>query len=104
MRQSAVLVLFLLLAGCVDGSGRWTKPDAAEEQISRDFAECRSEARAATRRDAGIDADILATRGGDWQRLGTLTLHRDEMAASERSNGDAILARCMSAKGYARKG
>src|SRR5436309_337276 len=92
--------LALLLAGCADDSNAWTKPGATENAVSADLGECRGEARALTRRDAGIDADIMATRSTDWQRTGTLGLKRDEMAQHGSNAAQAIVARCMAAKGY----
>ncbi|MBV9523252.1 MAG: hypothetical protein JO010_10690 [Alphaproteobacteria bacterium] len=93
----------LLLAACADGSANWTKSGASAEAISRDLAACRTEARDATRRDAQIDTDILATRGNDWQRTGTLALHQDSMTAERRADGQGIVERCMAAKGYLRR-
>ncbi|HZS82905.1 MAG TPA: hypothetical protein VFA50_08535 [Stellaceae bacterium] len=104
MGRLAIAALLLLLASCGTAGGGWTRPGADDEAVARDLGECRAEARAATRRDAQIDADILASRGNDWQRTGTLALQRDNMAASRSAKGDAVLAACMAAKGYHRAG
>ena len=90
--------LALLLGGCASDADAWTKPGAADTVA--DLDECRGEARVAVRRDAGIDADIMATRSQDWQRTGTLGLKRDEMAQHRSGTAEAIIARCMAAKGY----
>jgi len=95
--------LLLLLAACTNDAARWSKAGVDEDRVSADLEGCRSEARAATRRDAQIDADILASRGGDWQRAGTLGVQQQQMAASRRVNTDSIIARCMAEKGYRRK-
>jgi hypothetical protein len=93
--------LALLLAGCAD-DGTWTKPGATEDKIAAELDGCRDEARVALQRDAGIDADIMATRGTDWQRTGTLGINRDEMAAHRSGGVEAFVARCMAAKGFRR--
>jgi hypothetical protein len=93
-------VLVLLLAGC-GGSGGWTKPGVSPDTAEADFSDCESQARSATQRDAAIDADIMASRGQDWQRAGTLEIKREDMANSNRERARQIVARCMAGKGYA---
>ena len=93
-------LLGVLLAGCADEAGRWAKAGAKEEAVSSDYEDCRSEARALSQRDAAIDADIMASRGADWQRAGTLGVKQDEMAAHTRIRTQDIIARCMASKGY----
>ena len=44
------LVVMLSLAGCADDGDAWTKPGATEVVVSADLGECRSQARALTRR------------------------------------------------------
>jgi hypothetical protein len=97
---AACLLLGILLAGCADAGGRWTKAGANQEAASSDYEDCRSEARAATERDAAIDADIMASRGADWQRAGTLGVQQDAMAAHTKTHARDIINRCMASKGY----
>jgi hypothetical protein len=100
MKQIArVAALALLAAGC-SGSGNWTKPDTSREVAAADFSACRSAAREATRRDDAINADIMASRGADWQRAGMLDVQRGSMANEKRKHADDVVADCMSAKGY----
>src|SRR5437879_6354078 len=101
MKRVGVVVTMLVLAGCGGGADRWSKAGISPQTAEADFAECRSEARAATRRDDAIDADIMASRGQDWQRAGTLSIKRDDMAMSTRGWAEQIIDRCMSAKDYA---
>jgi hypothetical protein len=101
MKQIGVIVAILVLTGCGGGTGGWAKAGISPEMAEADFAECQSQARAATRRDDAIDADIMASRGQDWQRAGTLSIKRDDMAMSTRGWAEQIIARCMAAKGYA---
>jgi hypothetical protein len=100
MKQVGVVVAILVLASC-GGTGGWSKTGISRETAEADFADCQSQARAATRRDDGIDADIMASRGQDWQRAGTLAIKRDDMAMSTRGWGEQIIGQCMAAKGYA---
>ena len=96
LRGSALL---LALAAC-STTGGWTKPGVAPEKAARDFAECRHVAELANRRDSNIDADIMATRGQDWERIGLLEQKRDEDANSSAPRTGSIVDRCMTGKGY----
>ena len=100
MKGVLVAVASLVLAGCAGGGDRWTKPGATSDAAETELSDCESQARSATQRDAGIDADILASRGQDWQRAGVLAMKRDDMANSSRARSQQIIARCMAAKGY----
>jgi hypothetical protein len=100
MKRVGVVVAILVLAGC-GGTGGWSKAGISPETAEADFADCQGQARDATRRDDAIDADIMASRGQDWQRAGTLSIKRDDMAMSTRGWAEQIVGRCMAAKGYA---
>src|SRR5207237_1653087 len=101
MKRVCLAIAAFALAGCAGGgSDRWTKPGVTPDTAATELSDCESQARSATQRDAGIDADILASRGQDWQRAGTLALKRDDMANSSRAFSQQIVARCMAAKGY----
>ena len=95
----AAATLALLVAGCAD-SGNWTKPDTSKETASADFNSCQSLAREATQRDDAINADIMASRGADWQRAGMLDAQQGSMETEKRKHGSDVIADCMSAKGY----
>jgi hypothetical protein len=98
MIRAGLIVAMLLLAAC--GGARWTKSGISPGAASADLDDCESQARAATRRDTQIDADIMASRGTDWQRTGTLGIKRDDMAMSTGAHFEDVVGRCMSAKGY----
>jgi hypothetical protein len=100
MKCVRIAVMGLALAGCANGGDRWAKPGVSPDTAETEFSDCESEARSATQRDAGIDADILASRGQDWQHSGTLAVKRDDMTDSNRTRTRQIIARCMTAKGY----
>ena len=101
MKRVCIPVVCLVLAGCAgSATDKWTKPGIKAETAESDLSDCQDQARSATQRDAGIDADITATLGQDWQRGGVLGMKRDDMASSNRALGQRIVARCMAAKGY----
>ena len=98
-----VLGLALLLAAC-SSKPQWVKPGASSDAVSDDLAECRALASTATRRDAAIEQDILATRGTDWERNNTLQAKKQTFAVQDQGHTRDIVADCMSAKGYAPRG
>lgn len=101
MKRVYIAVVCLALAGCASSaSEKWSKPGVKPDTADSDLSDCQAQARSATRRDAGIDADITASLGSDWQRGGILGMKRDDMANSNRAFGEQIIARCMGAKGY----
>ncbi len=98
MRRIGTLVLVLLLTGC--GGGQWTKAGVSREKAAQDYSDCTRLAEAANQRDSNIDTDILASRGTDWQRSGTLGIRRETYADSNRARSSDIITRCMIGKGY----
>ncbi|HUZ71414.1 MAG TPA: hypothetical protein VMU87_00385 [Stellaceae bacterium] len=100
MKLSWVLLASLCLAGCA-GAPQWTKQGVTPQVAASDYADCRRQAQAATRRDANIDADILASRGRDWQQSGTLSTHQTMFGATATRQQDDVVKACMIAKGYA---
>jgi hypothetical protein len=100
MMRAGVAMMMLVLAACGSGRSSWTKPGGSPAAAEADLSGCEGQARDATQRDAGIDADILASRGQDWQHTGTLAIKRDDMTASNRDYARQIIGRCMAAKGY----
>jgi hypothetical protein len=98
LTDAVLACIVLVLAGC--GGVAWVKPGASPETAKAELADCESEARAATRHDRAIDSDILASRGNDWQRAGTLGTNQAQMGQSLQARSDQITARCMSAKGF----
>ena len=97
------LGLAIFLAAC-SSQPQWVRPGASRDTVSNDLAECREIANAATKRDANIDQDILASRGTDWARSDTLQAKKSTFAIQEQGRARDIVADCMSAKGYAPRG
>jgi hypothetical protein len=94
-----VLALALALAAC-SSKPQWVRPGTDKDTVSDDLDDCRSLAKAATRQDAAIDQDILATRGADWERNNTLQAKKSTFAMQDQGRARDIIASCMSAKGY----
>jgi hypothetical protein len=98
-RGTAALAAGLALDACA--GPQWTKPGVGADTAAADYADCRSLAQQATQRDSSIQADILASRGRDWENSGTLEAHQDVFAAeATRQSGD-VLGACMRLRGYA---
>jgi len=89
----------LLLAGCA-GGGDWAKAGADEAAVARDYQDCRDLAATAVRTQADIDQDIAATRSDDRQRAGVVRAQTRTMGEQTRDRADAIITRCMRAKGF----
>jgi hypothetical protein len=94
-----LLGLALALAAC-SGKPEWVRPGTNSDAASDDLDECRALARAATRQDAAIDQDILATRGTDWQHSNTLQAKKTTFAMQDEGHARDLIASCMNAKGY----
>jgi hypothetical protein len=101
MHSRLYLVVLLALAAC-SGRSEWSKPGVPPETVADDLAECRHTAQSALSRDTNIDADIMASRGADWERTGTLQSQQYADSRSNASRSDAIVESCMMEKGYAK--
>lgn len=71
----------------------------APAAVTHIYGYCRAQADAAFRRERGVDQDILATRGNDWQRAGTLGSERDDMFAEAAGHAGAVLSGCRHSAG-----
>jgi hypothetical protein len=100
-RGTAALAVALALSACA--GQQWVKPGVSADVAASDYAECSSLAQQASRRSGDIEADILASRGRDWENSGTLGAHKNVFAAeSDRQTGD-VMGNCMRLRGYAAK-
>jgi len=95
------LLCLLLLTGCA-GGGEWQKPGIDSAATARARRDCKAAAASAVRSDIQINEDITATRRGDWQRAGHVRLEEEGMRDATLRRADAIIARCMASKGFAR--
>jgi hypothetical protein len=101
-RMVYALATAALLVGCTSGAGEWTKPGADEAAVAQAYRACRQLAEDRVGPEIGINQDILATRGADWQRAQIGTVQTRAMAESTRDRAAAIVASCMTASGFRR--
>ena len=99
-RIARALAVAALLGGCASGAAEWTKPGADEAAVAQAYRSCRELAEARVGPEIGINQDILATRGTDWQRAGVQGLQTRSMTESTRDRASAIVASCMAAYGF----
>lgn len=100
MRRTSGLALALCLVACA-GTPQWTKQGITAQAAGADFADCRTQAQAITRRDDDIQADIMASRGHDWMQTNTLSTRQALYASENRRPAEDYVKSCMIAKGYA---
>ena len=99
---TAGILICLQLVACAGTTTtmRWVKTGTNEEAITRELRDCNQQANAALTSERGINQDINATLGRNWQLGGTLGI--EDQAMSEQAEGfaDRILNNCMRAKGF----
>jgi hypothetical protein len=102
-----VVALFapLLLAVCTTGPTevRWVKTGADDKAVVRELEDCNAQADAALASERGINQDINATLGGNWQFSGTAGIQNQAMAQQASGFADRVLNGCMRAKGFTRE-
>jgi hypothetical protein len=102
-RAAAGVSLCLLLAVCAAPATtevRWIKTGADGETVSRELRDCTAQANAALASERGINEDINATLGGNWQFSGTSAIEHQAMGAQAAGYADQVLNNCMRAKGF----
>jgi hypothetical protein len=95
----------LLLAVCAAPSAttvRWVKTGADDAAIERELNYCNAQANAALANERGINQDINATLGGNWQFSGTSAIENQSMRAQATGYADRVLNNCMLAKGFSK--
>jgi len=98
---AAGIFICLQLAVCAGTTTvRWVKSGSDDEAIARELRDCNQQANSALASERGINQDINATLGRNWQMGGTLGI--EDQAMSEQAEGlaDRILNSCMQAKGF----
>src|SRR5690242_15989740 len=97
----------LLLTACA-GQGptatNWVKTGADDQTIARELADCNAQANAALANEQGINADINATLGRNWQLGGTEKIESQSMRRQAGGYADQVLNNCMRAKGFNKEG
>ena len=96
----------LLLAVCTAPSTaiRWVKTGVDDEAISNELRDCNAQANAALANEQGINQDISATLGRNWQLGGTLPVENEALHEQAAGYADQILNNCMRAKGFTKQG
>ena len=79
---------------------RWVKSGSDEEAITRELRDCNQQANAALASERGINQDINATLGRNWQLGGTIGIEDQAMGEQAEGFADRILNNCMRAKGF----
>ena len=106
-RARAAILGCLLLAACTaetTTAARWVKMGADDQTISRELRDCNAQANAALANEQGINADINATLGRNWQLGGTENIEAQSMRRQAGGYADQVLNNCMRAKGFSKEG
>ncbi len=106
LRVGAAALVCLLLAVCTAPATetRWVKTGADDATVSRELSDCNAEANAALANERGINQDINATLGGNWQFSGTAPIEQQSMRAQATGYADQVFNNCMRAKGFTKEG
>src|ERR1700732_2532766 len=72
-------LLLTVCAGQTTTTTNWVKAGADDQTISRELADCNAQANAALATEQGINADINATLGRNWQLGGTQAIAAESM-------------------------
>ena len=96
----------LLLAVCAAPATtevQWVKAGADDQTVFRELRDCTAQANAAAANEHGINQDINATLGGNWQFSGTLGIQDQAMRQQAAGLADRVLNSCMLAKGFSKQ-
>lgn len=100
-----IVSAYLLLAGCAvstSGSG-WVKAGADQAMTAHQAGDCRARANAALASESGINEDISATLGGNWQ-LGHTNSVVDQSMRSQAAGYAKQVFDSMQQKGFKKAG
>ena len=91
-------------AGQSTSAGHWVKAGADDQTIARELRDCNAQANAALASEQGINADINATLGRNWQLGSTQGIEAQTMREQAAAYADQVLNNCMRAKGFTKEG
>jgi hypothetical protein len=97
-------LLLTVCAGQAPTATNWVKGGAGDQTIARELADCNAQANAALANEQGINADINATLGRNWQLGGTQAIEAQSMRRQASGYADQVLDNCMRAKGFSKEG
>jgi hypothetical protein len=101
-RAAAAVFGCLMLTVCAAPATttRWVKTGSDDATTAREVQACRAQADAAAATQEGINEDITATLGGNWQRSSTLGIETASLNRSAAGAADRAFDNCMLAKGF----
>jgi hypothetical protein len=97
-------LLLTVCAGQTPTTVNWVKSGADDQTMARELADCNAQANAALATERGINADIDATLGRNWQLGGTQGIEAQSMRREASGYADQVLNNCMRAKGFSKEG
>jgi hypothetical protein len=103
-RNAAAVFACLVLTVCAAPPTNWVKAGADNATTSHEAADCQTQANAALAKEQGINQDITATLGGNWQASHTTTFVDQSMREQATGYADQIFNSCMRAKGFKKEG
>src|SRR6201997_317719 len=95
--------LWLTVCGGQTTTVDWVKAGADDQTIARELRDCNAQAAAALANEQGINADINATLGRNWQLGGTEKIESQSMRRQAGGYADQVLNNCMRAKGVTKE-
>jgi len=106
LRAGSGLALALLLTVCAGPAEpvKWVKVGTDDQTIARELEDCAAQANSALSTEQGINQDISATLGRNWQLSQTTPIVDQSMRRQASSLADRVLNNCMQAKGFTREG
>ena len=81
----------------------WVKSGADDQTVAREASYCKAQANAALANEQGINADINATLGRNWQLGGTQQIEDQSLRRQAEGYADQVFNNCMRAKGFTTK-
>ena len=105
-RNVAAVFAWLLLTGCATApdASDWVKAGADAATTSHEAADCRARADDALATERGINQDISATLGRNWQLSGTTQVVDQSMRQQSSGYAEQVFDSCMHAKGFRKAG
>ena len=97
-------LLLTVCAGQTPTATNWVKSGADDSDSRPRAADCNAQANAALATEQGINADINATLGRNWQLGGTQAIETQSMRRQAGGYADQVLNSCMRAKGFVKEG
>jgi hypothetical protein len=105
-RYTAALVACLVLSVCAGppAQGRWVKAGVDDATTAREIDSCHVQASSARGNEQGINQDISATLGRNWQMSDVTRIEDQTMRQQAADIADQVFSNCMRAKGFAKSG